>query len=399
MNKLIPVFVFLAVILGPSCGLFALTDEVATITYIEKLADPKKPKEQSVGILRNAAQIAESDIDFGTSLQNFDTIRTGAKSTMEITINAKTGIDAVLTVLPSTTLTLDITALKTSQKGAINLLAGTIDLKVKKMTGSNELAVRTATANMGVRGTTFEVSYSVSGDILLSTQEGRVECTVEDGKVLFSAPGDVVQGTYEGEWSSIPVAVEKIAAFRQKWRAQRIEAFRANPIRATRQFALLYTRFKARFNTAYAELMTNRDLIIRWINEDNAGNIGNLADRNRDKLKLIVSLAKLRRVSVHFERAYYRLNQIDELYGEKIPPQQLIRPGVTVAQFFQTFHDDKEGLAQKLADIQFIGKLYAKRNDGSFPLDDAGTSDMKTEDDAFGAGQATDGTDTFFDNP
>ena len=125
----------------PVSGLFALNDEVASITFIDKQTDPKKPKDQAVSILRNATKLSDKDIDFGTTLQNFDTIKTGSHSQVEITIYAKTGIDAVLTIKPSTTMTLDITSLKAEQKGAINLLAGSIDLKVKKMTGANQLTV------------------------------------------------------------------------------------------------------------------------------------------------------------------------------------------------------------------------------------------------------------------
>jgi len=396
MKKILLCCLMTALTLGSATQLFGLTDEIGIISFIDKQIDPKNPKSAAISVLRNATQLSDKDIDIGTALQNFDTIKTGAATSMEITIHAKTGIDAVLTVQPSTSLTLDITSLKSSQSGAINLLAGTLDLKVKKMIGSNQLSVKTSSANMGVRGTQFQVSYSVSGDILVSTVEGRVECQVEDGKVLFSAPGDVVQGSFDGQWNSAPVSVAKLADFRKKWFTQRIDAFRANPGKATRLFALMYLRFNTAFVAAYGELMANRDLIQQWIKEDNEGNTGSLAELNREKLKLFTSLAKLKRIQVRFERVYYRLLQLDELYAQGIAPTGQIKPNLSVAQFYKTFRDEKADMALKFADIQFITKLYAKRNDGSFPLE-ATTFDEtgKTAPD-FNSGKNDDGSDAFF---
>src|SRR5262249_12007362 len=156
-------------------GLFALSDEIGEITYIEG----------DVRILRNAKILSGKDVDFGTALQNYDQIRVGKNGAVEFAIDPKTGIDATVTVKPSSTVTLDITSLKNSQKGAIDLLAGGVEFKVKKLTGGNSLNLRTGSANMGVRGTQFAVDFSVNGDILLTTSEGRVETTTDNGKTLY----------------------------------------------------------------------------------------------------------------------------------------------------------------------------------------------------------------------
>lgn len=386
MKKAVCFAGLLALLALPGVALSALTDAVASITFIDKQADAKRPQEAPVSVLRDATRLADRDIDIGTALQNYDVVKTGANSTVEITFYPQTGMTAVLRLKPNTTLGIDVSALRSEQKGVVNLMGGAIELKVKKLVGANQLSVRTQSAAMGVRGTQFEVGYSPSGDVLLTTREGRVECAVDDGKVLYSAPGDVVQGTFDGSWSSVPVAVDKLDAFKAAWNAQRLAAFKANPIRATRQFALLYLRQKNRFDAAYAELMGKRDLIQKWIREDAAGNVGTSAERNREKTQLIAGLMKLRRVNFMFERVYYRLLQLDELYGQGLIPEARIAPGVKTGDFFRRFRDERSALAARFADIQYVTKLYAKRNDGAFPLDDAAADSLLGEGQAFDAG-------------
>jgi len=392
--------IFLVVLVSlfvPAIGLFALSDEVAQVTNIDKVTDPKKPKEAPVTIIRNSKAISEADIDFGFAIQNFDQIRTGSKSTIEIQTNPKTGIAATIIIKPNSILTVDITSLKSTQTGSLDLLSGAVALKVQKMTGTNKLDVRTGSAVMGVRGTQFEVNISFSGDVLLSTSEGRVECTTDNDKTLFSAPGSVIQGTLEGEWSAIPVAVDKLSDFRAKWNTGRIDAFRADPARATSQFAKRYVDLKDKFNTAFAEMMANHDLIQKWIQEDLAGNIGDAKQVIVEKKKVLASLVKLHKVNVLFERVYLRLVQLDELYAQGIAPTGTIKgTNMTVAAFYQKFRAERADLNQKFLDTQYITKLFAKRNGGDFPLDLATSAELSTDKDFFGSDSNGTSSDGFF---
>jgi hypothetical protein len=394
MKKTIAITVALCLLGLPAAGLFALSDEVARIDNIDKVADPKKPKDPAVTVIRNSKALADADIDFGFSLQNFDQIKTNAKSMVVIQTDPKTGINAAITVKPGSVLTLDITSLKPSQSGGVNLLSGSVALKVQKMTGDSKLDVRTGTAIMGVRGTQFNVDMAESGDILLSTSEGRVECTTDSGKTLYSAPGSVVQGKANGEWSSIPVAVESLEAFRKKWHTESIAAFRADPARATAQYAKRYLDQKDKFNAAWKDLFIHRDLTQKWLEEDFAGNTGDAKTVMVEKKKVLPALVKLRKINVMFERVYLRLVQLDELFAQGLNPNTAL-PGLnmTAGSFFKQFRAERADLEKKFQDILLMTRLYAKRNGGSFPLDDAGNPEMSTEKDFFGSdsGASADG--------
>lgn len=389
-TRLFWAFAGATVLLFSPVSLFALNDEVAEITYIEG----------DVQILRNAKLLSGKDVDFGTAIQNYDQIRSGKNGMVEFVIDKKTGIDATVTVKPGSVITVDITSLKNQQKGAIDLLAGGVQFKVNKLTNGNMLNLRTDGASMGVRGTQFNVDYAVNGDVLLSTSEGRVETTTSAGKTLFSAPGNVVQGSADGDWSSIPVSVEGLEAFRKKWNTERIDAFKVDPARATAQFATRYLNLKSRFDNAYAKMLGNRDLIQKWIREDMAGNIGSTAERLREKRQIFGALRDLRVVMVQFERVYWRLLELDDLYQQGIAASGQIRSGLSVVDFFRQFRNDRNELASRTADIAYVTKLYAKRNEGSFPLDQDLT-DLSTDpgQNAQNSNSFFGDTNSFFGNP
>lgn len=346
-----------------STAAFALTDAIGEVVYLDG----------QVQILRNAKLVSGRDISFGTVIQNFDQIRVVKNGQVEVQLYDKTGIGGSIIVKSGGVISFDLSSLRSQQSGNVDLLKGSVQLKIKKLATGNQLNVRTGTANMGVRGTEFEVEFAVNGDTLLSTSEGRVECQA-DGKTLFSAPGSVVQGSADGNWNSVPVAVSSLAEFKRKWIADRIDAFKADPGRATAQFASLYLEYKTRFDAAYDELFRQRDVMQKWIKEEMDGNIGSTAERNREKLKLITALKKIRVVGFLFERVYFRLQQLDELYKQGIAATGQVKRGLSVAAFFRQFNEERDVLGQKMADINFVIKLYAKRNEGTFPFDVAGSS-------------------------
>jgi len=309
----------------------------------------------------------------GAQLENFDRIKVDKTGNAEIRIDPKTGISATLKLKAGTTLGLDISAMKSKQKGGVDLIAGSVECKVQKLTSGNSLDVRTGSANMGVRGTTFQVDVAAGGEVLLTTDEGRVECTTSNGQTLYSEPGKVVQGTLEEEWANIPVAVSSLATFRSKWMVEKIDAFRADPSRALTQFSTKYEALKIKFVENYKELLANRDVIRKWIKEEEAGNIGTMMERMNEKKALIGPLFKIRANLFMFERVYLRLSQISEMLGTGVPAGTT-EDGRTFQAFLEDFNDEKEELAARVDDVNFIIKLYAKRNDGGFPLETTGTT-------------------------
>jgi len=339
-------------------SLWALEDEIGQIVYLEGTVD----------IIRNAKVLGSGEVGFGTIVQNMDQIKVGRDGFVEITLDENTGVPCTITIRANSALVFDISSLQKKQSANVDLLAGSVGLKVSKLSSGNKLNVQTGTASMGVRGTQFEVSFAVSGDVLLSTSEGDVECITEDGNTLHSIPGLVIEGSSDNNWTSQEVAVGDLGSFRAQWMAKKIDAFKANPGKATLQYAQAYLKHIEDFNAAYTELFRQRDVINKWIREDRIGTLGTNIEQMKEKKALIASLRKLRTTMIMLERIYYRLDELEGLYRQGIAASGQISRGMSVAAFFNRFAGERKTLAQKMADVSYVTKLYAKRNNGKFPL-------------------------------
>lgn len=361
MKTLFRMGITLAFLLACLTGLWAAQDEIGEIVFIEG----------SVEIIRNAKSLGSGEVGFGTVIQNFDQLKIGKNGRVDISMFKETGITGEISLKPGTVATIDVTAMKSKQPGSVDLLAGNIAMKVKLADGGR-LNVRSGPAAMGVRGTTFEVNVAVNGDVLLSTSEGRVECTAPGlGTPLFSSPGNVVESNGDDDWFSTDVPVDQLDSFRSGWSRKKIDAFRADPGRATLQFAQMYRKSLGDFQSAYVELFkgANNDVVNRWKSEESKGNVGSLAQRNNDKKKLIGPIKKLRKSMFMLERSYYRLVELEELYKQGIAASGQIEQGLSVDAFYRDFAKQKNELSRRLADVNQVFKLYTKRNDGISPMD------------------------------
>ncbi|MFP4429964.1 MAG: FecR domain-containing protein [Spirochaetaceae bacterium] len=346
-----------ALLLLPALLAFSTEDPVGEVVYVEG----------SPGLIRRGTAL-DDPVDFGTRLLNYDQVTTGAADFVEVAIDPATGIDATIRVHPASSFYLDISSLQSNQRGGIELLAGTVSLNVTRLLGESELEVRTQGAIMGVRGTEFDVAVGINGDLLVTASEGRVVCRVEDGGTLFAMPNQAVERGFDGRFRNIPIAVSDIETFRREWLEERIEAFRGSPLRVLRYYSGRYYELRGRFNQAYRDLLENRAVLDKWMQEDRRGIVGSRAEQLREKREIIAELLRLRRVLVVFERVYYRLAELEA----NLPPGAAGRPmadGRTVGEFLADFRRDRRVLARRMQTVRYIFRLYAVRNAGSVPTE------------------------------
>ncbi len=321
-----------------------------------------------VEVLRNERTLTEADLNVGTGIENLDRVSTGEDGQVTISINAPNGAPAEIRIAPRTTFYVEIEQVDRRSRTTLGLMTGSIGLKVQRLGGNRELAVRTETTTMGVRGTTFDVASSPAGDVLVSTQEGSVACSDEEkGDEILAEPGQVVERRVEEDtFRSIPVAVSSLDQFRRDWIAERIEVFRNNALRVTRSYAVRYDRLMGEFNDAYDDLMANRELLSKWAREDREDKVGGRLEILREKRAVVGPLFRLRRTLFVFERVYFRLAELEGYYRQGFGQGEL-RPGLSAAQFWTRVAADRRDLTAKMARVRYVIKLYAKRNDGEFP--------------------------------
>ena len=307
--------------------------------------------------------------DFGSQIENFDSITTAAKGLAEIAVYPETGIDGTIRVQPNTTLYLELSSLRGEQKAAVELLSGSVSAAVKKLAGKSEFAIRGQGVVMGVRGTSFDVATSAAGDVLVTCSEGRVVCTDENGTELAAEPGTAVEKTADGDFRSIPVRVSDIEAFRRNWNAEKIEAFKANAGLVIRDYAARYIDLKAKFDEAYRGLLVRHDILDKWFREDAKNTVGTKVETMREKTALMPALMKIRGVNFLFERVYHRLLELQEYHRQGFG-KGYVGGGVNADQFFRRLQNEAGDLENRTGIVRYALKLYAKRNDGVSLFDD-----------------------------
>lgn len=337
-------------------------NSVGTITYFEG----------DLSIRRNGAVIPAARIDFGFAVEDLDVIVTGRGSNAEITLDARTGVSAVLKVNPATRFTLNLSALRTEQTATVDLASGSIGLKVARLSGASGLNVRTGNAVMGVRGTEFRVVTAVNEDVLVTTTEGSVEVTDSRGRSQFSRPGTIVEALVSG-LQSRAVTAAALQAFETQWGGERVQAFKADLPRAIRDFGGRYEQHYAQFQRAFQRLQAQQAILTKWAEEDRRGTLGGRADQLREKRSLIGPLLGLRQSTFFLERLIPRLLETAE-YASETNLTGLYKPGVTYQAFFMELNRNWLNLDAQIAQVNHAWKMYARRNDGVLPVDDTASS-------------------------
>jgi hypothetical protein len=193
-----------------------------------------------------------------------------------------------------------------------------------------------------------------------------VTCTDDEGRELAALPGTVVEKRPGELFRTVPVAVSSLETFRKNWNAERIEALRANALRAIRDLAALYVSLSRDFNASYAELMKRQAVLSKWQEEDRKGKIGGAMDVMQEKKEIVRHLFALRRTLFKFERVYFRLFELKDYHDQGFG-RGTIAAGETTTQFFQKLEREKKDMLRKMAVIRYVTKLYALRNDGMAP--------------------------------
>jgi hypothetical protein len=360
----------LAGVLALACLMSAAAqsqDRIGELSYLEG----------DLSVTRNNRSLSPQDVEIGLEVQNLDLLKTARNGHAEIAVDAPSLPASVIKVSPNTTFYLEVNSLGREKRTNVGAITGTIALKVQKLGANQRVNVSTESALMGVRGTTFEVTLTPSGDLLVSITEGEVLVQDEEGRELAAEPGEVVEQPAGEPFQKIPVAASSLDQFRKDWYAERLEAFKANPLKAIRFYALRYRALRDRFLRAYAGLQREKAILQKWYQEDRQGKIGGRMEILKEKKRLVGYILQLRRILFVFERVYFRLAELEDYYQEGYG-QGTLEGTLTSRAFFDSYQRDRDDLARKMAELRYVVKLYAKRNDGAFPTDRAeeGESDF-----------------------
>lgn len=351
-------FLFTALFLVVT-AVFSFAAGVAKITFVDG----------NVKIMRHAKLVSADLIEEGFELENYDTVTTGPKSQVEIKLNPNSGITGTLKLSPSTSFYLELSALKGEQVAGIELLAGSVAVKVGKMVGKSGLQVRTESTVMGVRGTQFHVLCSPGGDLLVTADEGRVECR-NDNSSFFSEPGTVVEFLpTEKQFRPLPVPAATLLSYENQWREKRLAALRSNAPRALKFFALRYQQKFSEVSRSFDRLQEDGQKIITlWKSQDQEGTLSPPEKLLAEKRALVGLLMHVRQQIVLLERFYQRVLEIRQYAAEgALPADTELTRNYTAKDFFRQLDKDETTLQQWMGEYRYLMKLYSDRNEGSVP--------------------------------
>jgi len=310
-------------------------------------------------------QTRVSDVAAGFSLQNFDRVTTGADGAAQIALSPASGLAATITVKSNSSLVVELQAKSGLKQAAIGLLTGSIDLAMQSSAVASELYVRTEGALLRISSTKSEVTTTLSGDLLVSVNEGTIQCEDANGDILFAVPQRAVEMIEGGVFRNVPVQPAHIDAFRNSWAAQRYAAFRTNAQQIASRYAERFIALRSQFDVAYRALMAHRQTLDQWFSEDLAGKSSPDGSASRTA-SIATGLLHIRRLQFAFERVVNRINGIERYYEEvgrwKDTPQ------FAFARFFAEFQNQKAQIAERMDTVRYVSKLYVQRG-GKVQLD------------------------------
>jgi hypothetical protein len=316
---------------------------------------------------RNGSEATGLVIGFG--LLAGDLVRTGRNGRVVITLDKSTGMAGTITISPSTSLYLDLGLFRGSQRTTLDLLAGSVGAKVKKLAGSPSLQVQTSMAIAGVRGTKFDVSVSLNDAILITCSEGEVSCDDGSGGSLPVAAGRAVERRGKAKAAYLDADPAAIKDFRDRWMEGELAALRSDPRKALLAYEARYARLSEGFKAA-AGALASSPVIRKWMDEDRAGARPRALDPAvmREKKEAFGRLKEVRRSIFLFERVYVRVAELEDLFGGGELGGIELRKGYTVGDFFRRFEGEKPLLSGRIGLFHYAMRLYAQRDDGNTEL-------------------------------
>ena len=320
-----------------------------------------------VELVRDEEVLTEGDMTIGDEIENYDQIRTGEDGQVIINLTSSRNPDAEIYIASNTTFFVDVNKIKRNEITTLSLITGSLGLKVQKLGVNQRFRVQTEAVTMGVRGTEFSVETAPSADVLVTCSDGNVACRDEDSRREIDArPGTAVEKRSNEDMVSIPVALSDLQTFRKKWLTERISAFKPNALRVIRFYASRYDDLYNKFNAEYEALMLKTAILDKWVSEDRENLLGSRIQIMREKKQVIGNLFRIRRILFVFERVYHRLSELHRYFEEGYGEGE-VKPGLSTAEFFRGFLNQQQDLSNKVRKVRYIMKLYAKRNEGSFP--------------------------------
>lgn len=332
--------------------------------------------EGPVSITRNGASVPR--VDIGTPIENLDLIKTSKDSLVSITFDKSSGLTGSLQIIAGSSALLRQEQLSGTTSNDIELFVGSVDIKVKKITGMKSgVQVKTPTSVLGVRGTQF-VAATFNGSALVACKEGEVYCAPyspvtsrKSGKAAKSAvpgtlveileTGDLNQGTFpegdfEKNWSDV----------QNKWKTFNVDLFVADPVTFLNQFTANWETYSQKVILANATLKSNK-VLQKWLKNAGISDMGSMSDWVKERPPVMKDLIAIRPDMVMAMITWYRLQELIP-YIPVAEMNRILANGQSVKIFIERYNKASVSVSDAASLFYSAEKQYMLRNDGQSPF-------------------------------
>jgi len=325
-----------------------------TISYLEG----------EVAIAQNGTYLSPEDVTIGLKVGAFDTVETGADGYVELQMNTPASGSRVR-VRPSSTFYFENTPITPRASNMIlQLLRGSLVLKVGKLLRLDSYTVQTDYAGMTVRGTDFSVDISQDRSILVSVSEGSIRSEVFGRSVLVE-PGFVALVDQNARLSIKAVDSDDLALYRQFWYRERLEALKINASLSIQHYSSLWDRQLPRLRRAMTSLESNIEVFQRWADlaDSPEAVLPPTSEIIRDKIALSKAMLALGTVLPVAERAYYTLLGLEDIYEQGYAQGQFSAGQYrNAADFYDSFQEYEVEMRSILTRARWMREIYEVLN-------------------------------------
>jgi hypothetical protein len=318
--------------------------------------------EGEVNLSRNGEFLPFHEVDMGTIIEEEDMIRTGPDGYAEVELSYPQE-GTLLKIQANTAFYFDNRSAGEKNTTSINLLSGTIGLKVSKLAKNQNMNVETQSAVMGIRGTDFDVNMAPTGEILITCEEGKVSCSTPAMEV-FSIPGQVCEQADGKDFNARNVPVEELNSYKKNWWNARMEALVTIGPMAAEYYSGRYDRQLRLFDDAWLSLKREQKLFKEYADLLEKGGSVSRSKANIDKITLTAPIIKMRSVLPLMEEVFYTMLVLEEYQNKGA------FTGST--DYFKNFSRGKDSMEEVIVLARYYMSIYEKITDMANPFGTGG---------------------------
>lgn len=331
---------------------FSITaQEVGRIEYLEGIVD----------IHRGGRIVELFSLDIGFSLEAIDTIQTGPDGRVEFSLSTLRRQGTRINVGNNTSFRVESSLEAGGAKTRIEVFTGSLSLKVARLSGREELSVKSESAVMGVRGTEFEVITAPDGGVLVLCEEGSVSCQDQNQREVIASAGRGAEKVPGQGISPLDVEPDAQEEFKRTWRETRMEIFRAGAPVFFRAYIQQFQQVEPRFAEAYTDLESFdarlEDYARRY--SDGSSPLGS-GDLYRFRAEISPSLARMRSIVPLYRQTFFRLAELSRYFDESGIERDEAVGGVRISDFFRNFQRSLREDRTRIARVEHWFKLYGQ---------------------------------------